>query len=106
MAQTRHVIGVAMRQNDEIKVGEINTLCLYVGRKDIAIIAGIEQDSLTRDLDKRGEAPILPHCSVLAERVVKYRDLPCARLCVGRGGVDRCRQSYQSSSRKKKMPSH
>jgi hypothetical protein len=45
-----------MRQNYEIEGGEINTLCLYVGRKDIAIIAGIEQDSLTAT-STRAEKP-------------------------------------------------
>src|SRR6266446_7757285 len=75
MAQARHMVRVAMRQDDEIKIGKVNTLRPNVGGEDIAIIASVEKDSLARDLDQRGEAPILPHCNVLAEGIVEDGDL-------------------------------
>src|SRR5262245_1908094 len=74
--------------------------------EDIAVIAGVEQDSLTRHLDERREAPILFHCSVLAEGVVKNCDLPCARLCVARRSADSGRRRHHRSSRKKGMSNH
>src|SRR5690349_21405966 len=92
------MIGVAMRQDDEIEVSKVNALRINVGGEYVAIVAGVEQDSLTRHLDERGEAPILSHCSVLAEGVVENRDLPCARLRVGRRDNDCC--SYHRASRK------
>ena len=58
MAQASHVVGVPVRQNDEIDVGEVNTLRLNVSCEDVWIVACVEQDSLTDDLHERGEAPI------------------------------------------------
>ena len=63
------------------EMGEINALRFHVGGKHLAVIAGIEQNSLAGDLYKRGEAPILLHRSVGAESVVQDRDLG-----VGSGG--------------------
>src|SRR4029077_10591939 len=48
--------------------------CLYVRCEDVAVIARIEQDALAGNLYERGEAPVLSHRSVLAERIVEDRD--------------------------------
>ena len=69
------MVGVAVRQDDEIEIGEVNALRLDVGGEDVAVVAGVEQDSLAGDLDERGEAPILLHRGVGAEGVVEDRDL-------------------------------
>ena len=79
---------MAMRQDDEIQVGEINALRLYVRREDVAIIACVEQDALAGDLYERGEAPVLFHRGILAERIVEDRDL-------GFGADGRCSRAYQ-----------
>src|SRR5258706_12932877 len=88
MGQARHMIRVAMRQDDEIKVRKVNTLSLNIGGEDVAIIARVEQDSFARDLDKRREAPILPHRGVLAESVVKDSDLVLGCHGNAGGGAD------------------
>src|SRR5438045_1506031 len=64
-----------MRQDDKIEICKVNALRLNVGGEDVAIIAGVEQDSLAGDLDERGETPILLHRGVGAEGVVEDGDL-------------------------------
>ena len=75
MAQAGHMVGVPVRQDDEIEIGEINALCFHVGGKRLTVIAGVELNSLAGDLNERGEAPILLHRWVRAEGVVQDRDL-------------------------------
>jgi hypothetical protein len=53
------VVGVAVRQDDEVEIGKVDALRLDVGGKDVAVVAGVEQDSLAGDLDERREALIL-----------------------------------------------
>src|SRR4051794_15761960 len=75
VAQAGHMVGVPVRQDDEIEIGEINALCFHVGGKRLTVIASVEQNSLASDLNERGEAPILLHRCVRAEGVVQDRDL-------------------------------
>src|SRR5215212_446964 len=69
------MVGVPVRQDDEIEIGEINALCFHVRGKRLTVIASVEQNSLASDLNERGEAPILLHRCVRAEGVVQDRDL-------------------------------
>ena len=75
MVQTGHVVGVAVRQDDEIDVGKVNTLGLDVGCEDVPIVAGVEYDSFAGDLHESGEAPILFHRGIGTEGVIEDSDL-------------------------------
>ena len=74
MGETRGVIEVAMRDDDEVQLHEINACRLHVLREDLGIVAGVEQDPLPAILDQRGIAPVLSHSRRLPERVVQDRD--------------------------------
>ena len=47
------MVGVPVRQDDEIEIGEINALCFHVGGKCLTVIASVEQNSLASDLNER-----------------------------------------------------
>jgi hypothetical protein len=84
------VVAVAMGDDCEIQLFQVDTLGLDIVREDLRIIAGIEQDTLAAILDQCGKSPVFLHRRGLAESVVKNRDLPRARLCVGRRNANRC----------------
>ena len=79
-----------MGDDCEIQLLQVDTLGLDIMREDLRIIAGIEQDAPAAIFDQRGKPPVFLHRRGLAEGVVKNRDLPRARLSVGRRSANRC----------------
>src|SRR5262249_7189414 len=82
---------VAMGDNCEIQLPQVDALGLDIVRENLRVIASIKQDALTTILDERGKSPVLRHRRGLAEGVVKNRDLRGTRLRVCRRGANRCR---------------
>ena len=72
--QTASVIRVAMGDDDEIELGEINVERLYVTFKDLGVITGIKENSFSVVLDERGETPVPCDLRRIRECVVKNRD--------------------------------
>src|SRR5262249_59641321 len=89
MVQAGGMVAMAVRDNGEIKLPQIDAFGVDIVSKDIGIVAGVEQNALAAILDERGKPPVLLHRRGLAERVVKNRDLRRARLCERRQGAGR-----------------
>src|SRR5262249_38713541 len=100
------MVAVAMGDNCEIQLPQVDALGLDIVRENLRVVAGIKQDPLAAILDKRGKSPILRHRRGLAEGVVKNRDLRGARFRVCRMCADRCRRNHQRSNFKEDMASH
>src|ERR1700754_5069653 len=63
-----------MRQDDKIKIGQVNAACFHVVGKNVAIIPRVEQNALAGNFHQCGEAPILLHCGVFAKGIVQNRN--------------------------------
>ena len=71
---------MAMRHHHEVERGQVDTLGLHVVRKDLGVVARVEQDALAAVLDEGREAPVLLHRRGFAERIVEDGDLGLVRL--------------------------
>jgi hypothetical protein len=87
-----------MRHNCEVQLLQIDTLGLHIVRKDVRIIAGIEQDALANILDQGREPPIFRHRGGLTKGIVKDGDLACARLRIRWRGANPCRRADRHCS--------
>ena len=74
------MVAVTMGHDCEIQLPEVDTLGLHIVSEDVGIVAGVEQNALAAIFDEGEEPPILLHRGGLAEGIVKYGDLGCARL--------------------------
>ncbi len=68
------MIRVAMGDDDEIQLGEINVERFDVMLKDFDVIAGVKQDALSIVFDERGETPVLCYLRGIGKCVVKDCD--------------------------------
>jgi hypothetical protein len=48
------VIAVSVRHHDEVELRQVNALCFRVLRKDLRVVASVEQDPFSPVFDKRG----------------------------------------------------
>jgi hypothetical protein len=68
------VVGVAVRDNDEVEFGEVNVEGLGVVLEDFGVVAGVEEDALAVVLDEGGETPVTGERRIAAESVVENGD--------------------------------
>jgi hypothetical protein len=78
MIKPARMVPMAMRDNDEIELLEIDTLGFDIASEDLRIVAGVEQDALAAILDEGRKSPVLRHRRGLAEGIVENCDLSCA----------------------------
>src|SRR6202162_5012036 len=82
--QAASVVAMAMGDHYEVELGEIDALRLDVVRKDLGVVAGIEQDALASVFDQCGKSPVFPHRRGLAEGVVEDGDLSLLEVWIRR----------------------
>ena len=76
------MVGVAVRQDDEIEIGKVNALRLHIGGEDVAIVAGVERGFACRRPRRARRSPNPSSSRHRAEGVVEDRDLAVG---LGRG---------------------
>ena len=81
------MVCMAMGDHHEVELGEVHALGLDVVGQDFGIVAGVEENPLAVDLDKRGKSPILLQRPVLAEGIVEDGDAIFAAAAVGWAAV-------------------
>ena len=79
--------------DDEVELREVDTLGRRVLREHLGVVAGVEQDALAADIDKRGVAPIRLHRRVLPEGIVQHGDLRVRRSAAIRPAPRRWRRN-------------
>ena len=96
---------MAMGHDHEVERGQVDTLGLHVVRKDLGVVAGVEQDALAAVLDEGGESPVLLHRRGFAERIVEDGDLGLVLLgegrCYARRGPAATKQCDRASTWKR-----
>ncbi len=68
------MIGVTVRNNDEVEFGEVGVEGLDVVLEDFRVVAGVEEDALAVVLDEGGETPVTSERLIAAEGVVENGD--------------------------------
>src|SRR5271168_4962331 len=68
------MVGMTVRNNDKVELGEIDVQGLDVAREDFGIVAGVKEDAFAIVLDERGEAPVAGELRIIAKRIVKDGD--------------------------------
>ncbi len=69
VVQATGMVAMAMGHDHEIERGQVDTLGLHVVRKDLGVVAGVEQDALAAILDEGGKpqsffiVEVLPNAS-------------------------------------------
>jgi hypothetical protein len=63
-----------MRHDHEIELGEIDAFRLRVSREDVTVIAGVEKDAFSANLDQGGIPPVRLHLCIATKGVVQDRD--------------------------------
>src|SRR5262249_19524127 len=79
LIQAAGVIAVAVGDNGEVELRQVDTLGRNIVRKDLGIVAGVKQNALAAIGNERGKSPILLHCRGLAKGIVENRNLTGAR---------------------------
>src|SRR5207248_10721658 len=80
MRQAAHVVAVTVRQNDEVEALEVHASRLDVLRKNLGIVAGVEEDASASDFDQRRVAPVFFHRRILSKRVIQHCDAISLRI--------------------------
>ena len=65
------VVTVTVRDHDEIEPREIDAERADVGREDLGIVSGVEQNPPATVFDQRGEPPVAGQPGPIAESVVE-----------------------------------
>ncbi len=61
MIKPARVIAVAMRDNCEIELLQVDTLRIDIMREDVSVVASIKQDALAAIFDERRKPPVFGH---------------------------------------------
>src|ERR1700722_11459190 len=104
--QPARVVAMAMGDNGKIELPQVDALGLDIVREDLRVVASVEQDTLAAILDESRKSPVLRHRRGLAEGIVEYSDLRCARLCACFRGADRRGQCDYRRHLRDDLPSH
>jgi hypothetical protein len=68
------MVTVPVGDHHEVESAQVDSKRPYIPRKDLPVVAGIEQDPFATVFDQRGEAPIPGKARTSAERVVENGD--------------------------------
>ena len=72
------LIAVSVRHHNEIQIRQVNALRLRVLRKDVRVVASVEQDPFSAVFDKRSIAPVFLHRGCFTECIIENSDLRIA----------------------------
>src|ERR1700722_13652187 len=67
--QPARVVAMALGDNSKIELPQVDTLGLDIVRKDLRVVASVEQDTLAAILDETRKSPVLRHRRCLAEGI-------------------------------------
>jgi hypothetical protein len=96
------MVGVTVRNNDEVELGEINIESFDVMLKDFGVIAGVKEDPFTVVLNQSGKSPIASKSGIGAKGVVKNGDA----VDSGGGTCEQDKTEEARNARKVENPKH
>src|SRR5215469_7314118 len=94
------MVAVPMRHDNKVQLQQVDAFGLRIVRKDVWVVAGIEQDALSGVFDQRGITPVLLHRRRLAECIVQDSNLWFGVTACGgaRSGSKRCRTTDEKKN--------
>jgi hypothetical protein len=81
------VIAVSVRHHNEVELRQVDALRFRILRKNLRVVAGVEQNPFPVVFDKRSVAPVFRHRGCFTECIIENGELrfagSCARLWSG-----------------------